>query len=279
MLRSGDLATPRPSRGYDPRRLDSKGTLVNIRPNRVKQKLAAGEVATILAGPCEADTIDQLGPLGADGIWLEGEHGPVDFGDISDLTRACDLWGMTSVLRLSHNEYGDIYRALDRGAQGLVIPHVNTREEAQNVVDAAKFAPIGKRGMYTSRQGFGVSDYFKVANDHTLLIVLIEDIVAVNNLDDILKVDNIDVFFVAPSDLATSMGQIGNLNHPDVQSTLDGALKKIVAAGRTAGTLASSGNVEKYTAMGVRCVMTAYWPWIEAGAKDFMAKAAAGAKK
>lgn len=251
---------------------------MNIRPNRIKQKLAAGQVATILAGPNDPDTVDQLGSIGADGYWLEGEHGPVDFADLSDLTRACDLWGMTSVARLHQNEYGVIYRALDRGVQGIVIPHVNTRAEVQNVVDSAKFAPIGKRGMYTGRQGFGVPDYFQTANDNTLLIVLIEDIAAVNNLDDILKVDHIDVFFVAPSDLATSMGHIGNLSHPDVQSTIDGALQKIIAAGRNAGTLATAANVERYTKMGVRCVMTPVWPWIEAGAKDFMARAAAGAK-
>jgi 2-keto-3-deoxy-L-rhamnonate aldolase RhmA len=251
---------------------------MNIRPNRIKQKLAAGEVATILSGAVNADMIDQLGPIGADGFWLEGEHGPVDFADISDLTRACDLWGATSVLRLSHNEYGDIYRALDRGAQGLVIPHVNTRAEAQNVVDAAKFAPIGKRGMFTSRQGYGVTDYLQVANDHTLLIVLIEDIAAVNNLDEILSVDHIDVFFVAPSDLASSMGHIGNAGHPEVQETIDGAIKKIVAAGRTAGTLVTNANVERYTKLGVRCVMTGVLPWIDAGAKELMAKAAAGAK-
>lgn len=252
---------------------------MNIRPNRIKQKLAAGEIATILSGAANADMIDQLGPIGADGFWLEGEHGPVDFADISDLTRACDLWGVTSVLRLSHNEYGDIYRALDRGAQGLVIPHVNTKAEAQNVVDSAKFAPIGKRGMFTSRQGYGVPDYLKVANDHTLLIILIEDIVAVNNLDEILSVDHIDVFFVAPSDLATSMGHIGNAGHKEVQDTIDGAIKKIVAAGKTAGTLATSANVEHYTSIGVRCLMTGLQPWVEAGLKDFSAKAAAGAKK
>jgi 2-keto-3-deoxy-L-rhamnonate aldolase RhmA len=256
---------------------------VNIRPNRVKQKLAAGEIATILSGLHNADMIDQLGPMmnaiGADGVWLEGEHGPVDFADISELSRACDLWGLTSVLRLHQNEYGVIYRALDRGAQGLVLPHVNNRAEVQNVVDSAKFAPIGKRGMFGGRQGYGVSDYFHVANDQTLLIVLIEDIAAIAQLDDILKVENIDVFFVAPSDLATSMGHIGNNSHPDVLSTIDNALKQIVAAGRTAGTLATSGNVEHYTSIGVRCVMTGINPWIEAGAKDFQARAAAGAKK
>ena len=150
---------------------------MSIRPNRVKQQLAAGKVATILSGTNDPDLIDQLGPLGADGIWLEGEHGAVDYADLGNLTRACDLWGMTSVVRVMNNDYATIYRTLDRGAQGIVVPHVNTRPEAEAVVEAGKFAPLGERGMFTSRQGFGVGDYLKTANDQSLLIVLIEDIV------------------------------------------------------------------------------------------------------
>ncbi len=251
---------------------------MSIRPNRVKQRLAAGQVATILAGTNDPDLIDQLGPLHADGIWLEGEHGGVDYADLGNLTRACDLWGMTSVVRVMDNDYATIYRTLDRGAQGIVIPHVNTREEAQAAVDAAKFAPLGKRGMFTSRQGFGVGDYFKTANDQSLLIVLIEDIAGVRNLDAILKVDHVDVFFVAPSDLATSMGHIGDMGHPDVQQTIDGAIAAIVRAGRTAGTLVTSATVERYTRMGVRAVMASFFPWLQAGAKDLMDRAAAGAR-
>jgi 2-keto-3-deoxy-L-rhamnonate aldolase RhmA len=251
---------------------------MNIRPNRVKQKLGAGQVATILSGTNEPDFIDQLGPLGVDGIWLEGEHGAVDYADLGNLTRACDLWGMTSVVRVMDNDYATIYRTLDRGAQGIVVPHVNTRAEAVAVVEAGKFAPLGKRGMYTSRQGFGVSDYFQTANDQSLLVALIEDIAAVRNLDEIVKVDGIDVFFVAPNDLATSMGHIGNMGHPDVQQTIDRALTKIVGSGRTAGTLVNAGNVQRYTTMGVRAVMTSFFPWIQAGAKDFMERAAAGAR-
>jgi 4-hydroxy-2-oxoheptanedioate aldolase len=251
---------------------------MNIRPNRVKQKLAAGQVATILAGTNEPDLIDQLGPLGVDGIWLEGEHGGVDYADLGNLTRACDLWGVTSVVRVMDNDYATIYRTLDRGAQGIVVPHVNTRAEAEAVVEAGKFAPLGKRGMYTSRQGFGVGDYLKVANDQSLLIVLIEDIAAVRNLDEILKVDHIDVFFVAPSDLATSMGHIGDMGHPEVQQTIDGAVAKIVGSSRTAGTLVNAGNVERYTRLGVRAVMTSFFPWIQAGVKELMERAAAGAR-
>jgi 4-hydroxy-2-oxoheptanedioate aldolase len=252
---------------------------MSIRPNRVKQKLAAGQVATILAGTNDPDLIDQLGPLGVDGIWLEGEHGGVDYADLGNLTRACDLWGMTSVVRVMDNDYATIYRTLDRGAQGIVVPHVNTRAEAEAVVAAGKFAPLGKRGMFTSRLGFGVGDYFHTANDHTMLIVLIEDIVGVRNLDEILKVDHIDIFFVAPSDLATSMGHIGNAGHPDVQQTIDAALTKVIQSGRVAGTLVNTGNVERYTRMGVRALMTSFFPWIQAGAKDLMDRAAAAARR
>jgi len=251
---------------------------MQIRPNRVKQKLAAGQVATILSGTNEPDLIDQLGTLDVDGIWLEGEHGGVDYGDLGNLTRACDLWGKTSVVRVMDNDYATIYRTLDRGAQGIVVPHVNTRAEAEAVVEAAKFAPLGKRGMFTSRQGFGVGDYFKTANDQSLLVVLIEDIAAIPKLDEIVKVDHIDIFFVAPSDLATSMGHIGNMGHPEVQQTIDGALTKIVQAGRVAGTLVNSGNVDRYTRMGVRAVMTSFFPWIQAGAKDLIERAAAGVR-
>ena len=251
---------------------------MNIRPNRLKEKLAANQVSTILSGTNDPDLIDQLGTLDVDGIWLEGEHGGVDYADLGNLTRACDLWGKTSVVRVMDNDYATIYRTLDRGAQGIVVPHVNTRAEAEAAVEAAKFAPLGKRGMFTSRQGFGVGDYFKTANDQSLLIVLIENIAAVRNLDEIVKVGHIDVFFVAPNDLATSMGQIGNMGDPKVQQTVDGALTKIVQSGRVAGMLVNPGNVERYTRMGVRLVMTSFFPWIQAGTKELIERAAAGAR-
>lgn len=248
--------------------------MASMRENRVKAKLNRGEVSVVLSGHMTPDIVDWLGPLGFDGVWIEGEHGPVDFKDIPDLTRAADIWGMTSVVRVNLNIPGVIYRTLDVGAQGIVVPHVNTKEEAEAVVSAGKFAPIGERGMYGSRQSYGVDNYFAEANDQSLLIVLIEDIVAVNNLDKILEVDNIDVFFVAPSDLAQSMGYIGQLGHPEVTSTIDGALAKIAAAGRNPGALASDANVEAYIEKGVKFMMTGWTAWAQAGAEAFQEKVA-----
>lgn len=243
---------------------------MNIRPNKVKQKLAAGETVCVVGGMDDTDLIDQFGPVGFDGIWLEGEHGPVDFADISDLARVCDLWGMTSIMRVGQNEQSVIYRALDRGVQGIVVPHVNTREEAENVVAGGKFAPVGQRGMFGCRQGYDVPDYLQVANDHTFLMVLIEDVVAIDNLDEILEVDHIDVFYVAPADLAASMGHIGEMDHPEVERVVNESLARIHKRGRCSGTLTNNENVTRYSAEGVQFLFTVAFPWIRAGATEFM---------
>ena len=102
--------------------------MASMRENRVKAKLNRGEVSVVLSGHMTPDIVDWLGPLGFDGVWIEGEHGPVDYKDIPDLTRAADIWGMTSVVRVNQNVSGVIYRTLDVGAQGIVVPHVNTRK-------------------------------------------------------------------------------------------------------------------------------------------------------
>ena len=246
---------------------------MELRVNRAKQKLANGEIVTIVSGITHPDDIDAVGPLGFDGIWLEGEHGATDASDLGNLTRACDIWGMTSVARINLNEQGLIYRTLDRGAQAIVVPHVNNAGEARNVVEGGKFTPNGKRGMFTSRQGLGVSNYFDNANDQSMLIVLIEDIIAWENLDEIIAVDDIDVFFVAPSDFASSMGHMGDIQHPDVQEKINDSISRITAAGRNAGALATNENVARYTEMGVKFFMTGAGPWIASGFNEFVANA------
>jgi 4-hydroxy-2-oxoheptanedioate aldolase len=246
---------------------------MELRTNRAKQKLANGEIVTVVMGITHPDDIDAVGPIGFDGIWLEGEHGATEAADLGNLTRACDMWGMTSVARVNQNEQGLIYRTLDRGAQAIVVPHVNNASEARNVVEGGKFTPKGKRGMWTSRQGYDVDNYLHKANDETMLIVLIEDIIAWDNLDEIIAVDDIDVFFVAPSDFAASMGHMGDLQHPDVVAKINDALTRIIAAGRNAGALATNENVAAYVEMGVRFFMTEAGPWIASGFNQFLTNA------
>ena len=246
-----------------------------IRANRAKEKLQRGEVVTTISGLQDSDVIDFLGPLGFDAAWIECEHGPVDWDALGNMTRACDLWGMTSITRVNANDAGLITRTLDRGSMGIVVPHVNSRESAEQAALSAKYSPIGYRGMFGGRQSFGVPDYFHTATDQTMVIVLLEEVEALEKIDDILKVDNIDVFFVAPSDLAQTMGHIGNVEHPDVQAAVETAIRKIVNAGRTPGTLANDANIARFKAMGVKFLMTSWNAWVARGAAEFLQKASA----
>ena len=162
----------------------------------------------------------------------------------------------------------DVERVLELAASHDLLVTVE-----ENVVQGGKFAPIGQRGMFTSRQGYGVDDYLTTANEETALIVLIEDIAAYENLDEILTVDHIDAFFVAPSDFAASMGHIGDIGNADVQAKINGSLEKIISSGRTAGTLATNENVARFAEMGVKLFMTNALPWIASGAAQFQRNA------
>ena len=248
--------------------------MVNIRKNKIKHKLANGEMTSTLMTPfpVTAGFIDFVGPYGFDGVWIENEHGAIDFADIPDMTRAADLWDMTSIVRVSLNLPSVIYRTLDVGAQGIVMPHVNTATEARIVAESSKFYPLGNRGMYTSRQGIGVEDYSLKANDETLVMIMIEDIIAVENLDEILtidNVDNIDVFLVAPGDLGQSMG-LHDRSDPKVIATIDKAIDKIIGSGKIAGTLVDSTNVESYIDKGVKYFCMGIAPWLQNGSADFL---------
>ncbi len=242
-----------------------------VRPNRAKRKLARGQPVVAVAGLLNADMIDFMGPTGIDAVWLEDEHGAICSANLPNLTRACDLWGMTSIIRLNQNGYGPIYKALDLGAQGIAIPHIDTTEDARRFVEAAKFAPIGRRGVATGRQGYGVESYFETINDATMLIAFIEDIKAIETLDAILDVDHIDVFFVAPSDLAASIGHIGDNAHPDVVRVIEGALRRIIVRGRTAGALANTmAETERYLELGVNFFMSSAQIWMQQAARGVL---------
>ena len=245
-----------------------------IRSNAAKEKLASGQIATGIMGNMTSEIIDFVGPLGFDAAWIECEHGSPSWENICDMTRSCDLWGLSSLTRVNSNDSGLITRTLDRGSMGIVVPHINNRESAEAAMGASKFAPLGYRGMFPGRQSYGVGDYFHKANDQTMVVVLLEEIEALRNLDEILKVDFIDVFFIAPSDLSQTMGHIGNPGHPEVQEAINMSLDKIVSSGRVAGTLVNDDNVERYIDRGVKFVMTSWNAWVEKGSRSFLDKIA-----
>ena len=237
-----------------------------------RKSCGRGSPATCISGLMTSEIIDFLGPLGFDSAWMECEHGPVDWEALGDMTRACDLWGMASITRCNANDAALITRTLDRGSMGIVLPHVNTREEAEAAVGAAKFAPWGIAECSAAGSPSECPTTCTSANDQTMVVVLIEEVTALDNLDDILKVDGVDVFFVAPTDLAQTMGHIGNVGHPEVQSAIDDGIARIVSAGRTAGTLVNDDNVASYVEKGARFLMTSWNAWVARGGAEFLGR-------
>jgi 4-hydroxy-2-oxoheptanedioate aldolase len=246
--------------------------VADFRVNPAKKKLAAGGVVTLVMGDYSPDMCEFLGSLGFDAVMGEMEHFTTSWDDIANMSRACDLWGMMSMVRINRNDPALITRTLDCGANGIMVPHVNTAEEARAVAVGAKYGPEGIRGQFGGRRSFGVTDYHRQANENVMTTILLEDIVAIQNLPEILKVDGIDVYWVVPGDLAQSMGHTGNVNHPEVRAVMDQAIADIVKAGRHAGTLVNDDTIEDAIAKGVSMVSVSWTNWLAAGARGFLSK-------
>jgi len=242
---------------------------MEIRKNIIKQRLKDGKHVIAIENLNDADSVEQFAPNDPHCFWFEGEHFIVNPQNIGDLTRASDLINSTSIVRVPRPEYQLIYHAFDLGAQGVAVPHVKTKADAELVVKAAKFAPIGQRGMFTSRQGIGVDNYFRKANDETFVLVFIEDLEAIENLDEILEVDNIDVFFVGPGDLSQELGHIGEQNHPEVDKLVQETIDRITKKGRVAGTVANINSYEWAMKTGAKFFLSGALDWIHKGFSEF----------
>ena len=240
--------------------------------NPLRRRLAGGEIAIIANGFNSSEMCDFLGPYGFDAAFVDFEHGAFSWRELADISRVCDLWDMGTAVRVPRLDEALILRALDLGATSIIVPHVITPEDAQRAARACRYPPEGNRGVAGNRRTYGVSDYFRRANEEVQCIALIEDAAAIDNLDALLQVEGVDVFQVAPSDLAASMGRLGEPSHPAVQRTITDALEAIVAAGRVAGTLVDDANVERFVASGARCISVAWPRWVAAGASTFLGR-------
>ncbi len=238
--------------------------------NRLKKRLAEGHVTTIV-GDCDTpDAIEWVGSLCQfDSVWIEMEHGPISWADLVDMSRAADLWDLSSVVRVRAIDRELVALTLGLGVDGIIMPHVNTREEAELIVDSALFTPLGHRGVGGGRKSYGRPDYYEKVNDETFIAVMIEDIIAIENITEILDVPHIDVYFVSRFDLAQSMGHLLEPGHPDVIEAHGHAIEQIAAAGKVAGGVMGEQDLQKYIELGVRFTKVSPRKWAAEGAKAF----------
>lgn len=200
--------------------------------NVLKERLKAGEQTFGLWMSIPSpDVTEALAQLPFDWFVFDNEHSPLNEQTSQTLMIATRGTGVTPIFRVTWNDPVLIKRALDIGSYGIVVPWVNTRQQAINAVKACKYPPEGIRGYGPRRAGYLDPDYAKTANDEILVIVQIETTEAVNNVDDILTVDGVGCFFIGPYDLSVSMNLMGKLSDPKVQAAID----KVFEAGKKYG--------------------------------------------
>ena len=180
---------------------------------------------------------------------------------LGDLSRAADLSGMSSLVRVPANDLSVIARVLSTGVQGVIVPQVTSRIEAERVVEAAKVPPLGRRPASGGRRSYGRGNYSasEAANEETIVAVMIEDIEAVERVDEILAVTQVDMFFVAHYDLAYSMGLGSDVENPALVEVYDRAIKAIVTAGKVAAAVVKEPELDKYIGLGVTCFKVPLW--------------------
>jgi 4-hydroxy-2-oxoheptanedioate aldolase len=205
-----------------------------MRANRVKQLWKDGKASVgswmNLGSPLCAEIMSHLG---FDWIAVDAEHGPWDLETIQHQFVALSTSDTVPMIRVPGNDAAYINRVLDAGAYGVIVPMVNSREDALRAVQACRYPPLGSRSMGFGRADqYAGKDYKAKANEEIALVVQIEHIDAVKHIDEILSVPGIDALFIGPADLAASMGipvVLGDNPDPRHQE----AIRTIIASART----------------------------------------------
>lgn len=209
----------------------------------LRRKLANNESLYGLWITLESASITEMAVAsGMDWVVIDAEHGHLDWHDILEHIRAAVRSNTVILVRISELQEGMVKRVLDIGADGVVIPHIETPEELYRAVSFAKYPPVGIRGIGAERAtGWGqcFAEHVREANENVLVIPIIESMRAGNNIKDLLKVPGIDIFFFGPADYSASAGYAGQWEVPGVIEHIDVTKNLIIEAGKYCGILAT----------------------------------------
>jgi 2-dehydro-3-deoxyglucarate aldolase len=208
---------------------------------RLKDREALVGTIVSLASP---EVAEVLSAAGFDWLFIDAEHSPLDALAIQRMLQGA---GTTPCLvRLARGDEVSIKKALDVGAAGIIAPLINSAEQAAQVVQWAKYAPLGTRGVGVGRAhayGFAFQEYVSRANDETVVVVQAEHIDAVNNIEAIVQVPGVVAVLVGPYDLSASLGRLGEVSHPDVIAAIERVTQACRAAQMPLGIFGMSAEV------------------------------------
>jgi 4-hydroxy-2-oxoheptanedioate aldolase len=232
--------------------------LVSVRPNLVKRKWQRGEIAygawLTIPGAYSAEIIAHAG---YDWACVDMQHGMIDYGDALTMLLAISTTDTMPFARVPWNEPSMIAKVLDSGAMGVIIPMVNTRDEARAAVAACLYPPKGTRSYGPGRVTlYAGPDYFDHANDEVAVIPMIETKEALANLDEILAVPGIDAVYFGPSDMSVSLGMAPRLENDGAwEQARQRIARSCHAHGVIPGVHASAALAAKHAAAGYRMIM------------------------
>lgn len=199
-----------------------------MRINRVKQALKAGK--TQLGCSCSQlrspEVLRALAAAGLDWTYLDSEHGGFDLETLQDMCRAAVQSGMCPVVRVADLQYALVARALDCGAQGVLFPRVESPELLAQAISWTRFPPLGVRGFgltmpHLEYESISMADAITHINQNVLVVFQIETKTALDRVDELLSVPNIDAVMIGPADLSLSLGVPGQFDHPLMIEAMD----------------------------------------------------------
>ncbi len=215
------------------------------RASRLLRKLRSGGIPSILKiNLSDPRVIEIAGLCGTDAVWLCNEHVPNDWIGIENQIRAARVHDIDTIVRVGRGSYSDYIRPIEADATGIIVPHVNSADEARQVVDWVRCYPIGRRaldGGNTDGQFclLPMADYIHQMNHERIVVLQIESPEALANVDEIAAVPGYDMILFGPGDFSHRIGQAGNLNAPEVVD----ARKRVAAAARKHGKFAMTAGL------------------------------------
>lgn len=236
--------------------------------NRLKNRLKNKEtlIGSLVTIP-SPDVAEIMSQVGFDYLWIDAEHSPMGFVHCQQIIQAVG-GRCPCLIRIPVNDGVWIKKALDTGCDGIVVPQVNSAEEAQQVIEHCLYPPLGRRSIGVSRAhdyGMSFDDYVQTANEKLTIVLQVEDIKGVNAIESITAVPGIDAILIGPFDLSGSLNVLGQITHPKVEAAMETVRRQCQKAEVPLGIFAVDADFAKTSIrQGYRLIalsMDAFYLW------------------
>lgn len=231
-----------------------------MKKSRILQKLRDGKTTLMTSNTAypSPGIVEMIGLLDFDAVWIDMEHQNYDYNQVFNMALACRATGTDAMVRIRKGDYWSYSRAFEAGANGIMVPHCRSGDEARQIVKDSRFSPMGMRGLDGIEPGADyalapMADYMDHANQETFVVVQIEDAEGVENIDDIAATEGIDILFVGPADLSQSFGIPLQTDHKIMRNAIERVAESAERHGKWWGL--PVGNAEQgaaYQEMGAR---------------------------